>query len=164
MGIMTFTSIGRVDSLDQGIMERMPAYQYEVSPDTIYLPAGHVLHLELTGGSLLRCEGKLIDLHQLPNMVERHLYQAIKQDTIYFVSLRTARTASYSTYLSVKNIVLAQRNDRMNELSLQIAGEPYTDDMPSSYRKAIHIRLELGLLEWVPDESGIKLRMIRHSY
>jgi hypothetical protein len=165
IGVMAYMFLGNVEGqFIKGIAERLPPYQYEEPIDTIFLPAGHVLHLELPVGNDLFCEGKRIKLKQLPSLVERHLYRSIDKDTIFFVSLRTERAAAYPTYIAVKDILLAQQYDRLNELSLQNFGEPYSTDMPFSQRKALRKQLDLGLSEWMPDEGRERLKMLRRTW
>jgi hypothetical protein len=160
-GIMLYLFIGNVgDRFEKGVSEQLPIYRYEVSTDTIFLPASHVLHLELPVGGDVYCEGKRIKLEQLPKLVERHLYRAIGKDTIFFVSLRTERAAAYSVYLAVKDIVLAQQRDYLNELSLQSFREPYSEDMPFYQRKLLGQKQCLEMMEQLPDADEDRLQVV----
>ncbi|TXF91457.1 hypothetical protein FUA23_01825 [Neolewinella aurantiaca] len=141
----------------------MPYYNYEISSDTLFIPASHILHLDLIVENRIYCEGKHIELIQLEDLVNNHLYRAIDKDTIFFVSLHSERAATYETYLAVKDVVLTQQKGRLNELSLQIFGEPYSSDMHVSRKRILRQQLELGLLEWTLNDSGPQLVETRNG-
>lgn len=158
MGVLAYMFIGTPAVQLTGISTRLPPYQYEITEDTIFIPAKHILHLQLTGQQRIVCEGKPVSLPELTQLIERHLYQAIAQDTIYFVSLRTAREANYRTYIDVRDAILRQQADRKNELSLRWFNRVYSEDAPYAQRKKISEALELHLIEWEPQRDGAEER------
>lgn len=158
MGVLAYLFIGIPAEQLTGLSTRLPPYQYEITNDTVFIPSNHILHIQLASQRSIVCEGNPVSLPELTQLLERHLYQSISQDTIYFVSLRTSRDANYRIYVDVRDAIRHQQTDRLNELSLRWFNQEYSEDAPYAQWKKINEALELRLIEWEPQRDGVEER------
>ena len=77
-----------------------------------------------------------------------------ERPTKAIISLKNDRGTNYETYLEVYNELKAAYNQLWTDLSQRKYGVPYTDDLPTAYKREIRKEIPFVLSEAEPTAFG----------
>lgn len=144
---------------DKGITVKLPPWS-EDEPDITKLNKRNVYSVLVNAQNQLLVRGELANIDQLrENAMEFIANPQRREDlaekpTKAIISLKNDRGTEYDTYLRVYNELKAAYNELWDELSRKKYGVPYTDDLPTAYKKAIRAEIPFVLSEAEPTNFG----------
>ncbi|MFK7935133.1 MAG: ExbD/TolR family protein [Saprospiraceae bacterium] len=144
---------------DKGITVKLPPWS-EDEPDITKLKKRNVYSVLVNAQNQLLVRGELAQIDNLKeNAMEFIANPQRREDlaekpTKAIISLKNDRGTEYDTYLRVYNELKAAYTGLWDELARKKYGVPYSDDLPTAYKKAIRSEIPFVLSEAEPTNFG----------
>jgi biopolymer transport protein ExbD len=144
---------------DKGITVKLPPWSEE-EPDITKLKERNVFSVLVNAQNQILVRGELTRVRELKELAKEFIANPSKREdmaekpTMAIISLKNDRGTNYRTYLEVYNELKAAYNELWNDLSLKKYGVPYTEDMPTAYKREIRGEIPLVISEAEPTNFG----------
>lgn len=144
---------------DKGILVKLPPWSDE-EPDITQLKERNVYSVLVNAQDQLLVRGQSMQVGDLRENAKEFIMNPAKRPDLSespknaIISLKNDRGTSYEVYLSVYNELKGAYAELWDELSLARYGEPYSEEMPFSQRKAIRDEIPFVISEAEPTSFG----------
>lgn len=144
---------------DKGITVKLPPWS-DVPPPEIKLKARNVFPVLVNAENKLLVRGQEMKIEDLREFTKEFITNPnqradlAEKPTKALISLKNDRGTSYKTYIEVYNELKGAYNEIWEELSQRKFGRSYSDEMPTSMRRAIQDEVPLVLSEAEPTSFG----------
>ena len=144
---------------DKGITVKLPPWSEE-EPDITRLKERNVYAVLVNAQNQLLVRGQPMRVQELKNNAKEFIANPNRREdlaerpTRAIISLKNDRGTEYKTYLEVYNELKAAYNELWDELCQRKYGIPYSEDLPTAYRKAIKNEIPFVLSEAEPTNFG----------
>ena len=144
---------------DKGITVKLPPWS-EDEPDITRLKERNVYSVLVNAQNQLLVRGEPMRVQDLKTNAKEFIANPTRREdlaerpTRAIISLKNDRGTEYRTYLEVYNELKAAYNELWDELCQRKYGIPYSEDLPTAYRKAIKSEIPFVLSEAEPTNFG----------
>ena len=144
---------------DKGITVKLPPWSEE-EPDITRLKERNVYAVLVNAQNQLLVRGQPMRVQELKENAKEFIANPNRREdlaerpTRAIISLKNDRGTNYRTYLEVYNELKAAYNELWDELCQRKYGIPYSEDLPTAYRKAIKSEIPFVLSEAEPTNFG----------
>lgn len=144
---------------DKGITVKLPPWSEE-EPDITRLKERNVYAVLVNAQNQLLVRGQPMRVQELKENAKEFIANPNRREdlaerpTRAIISLKNDRGTNYKTYLEVYNELKAAYNELWDELCQRKYGIPYSEDLPTAYRKAIKSEIPFVLSEAEPTNFG----------
>lgn len=144
---------------DRGILVKLPPWSDE-EPDITKLKERNVYSVLVNAQDQLLVRGEPMRIRDLRENAKEFIANPRQRPDLAespknaIISLKNDRGTSYEAYLSVYNELKAAYQELWNELSERRYGQPYSEEMPFAYRKAIREEIPFVISEAEPTSFG----------
>lgn len=144
---------------DKGIMVKLPPWSEE-EPDVAKLKGRNVFAVLVNSQNQLLVRGELAKVDELRERAKEFIMNPAKREdlaerpTRAIISLKNDRGTAYKTYIEVYNELKAAYTELWDELSRRKFGVPYSEELPTAYKKAIRDEIPFVLSEAEPTAFG----------
>lgn len=144
---------------DKGITVKLPPWSEE-EPDITRLKERNVYAVLVNAQNQLLVRGQPMRVQDLKENAKEFIANPNRREdlaerpTRAIISLKNDRGTNYKTYLEVYNELKAAYNELWDELCQRKYGIPYSEDLPTAYRKAIKSEIPFVLSEAEPTNFG----------
>ena len=157
--LLIFFLVTTTLDIDKGITVKLPPWSEE-EPDITKLNKRNVYSVLVNAQNQLLVRGELMNVKELREKTKEFIANPQRREdlaerpTKAIISLKNDRGTKYETYLEVYNELKAAYNELWTEEAQRMYGEPYSDDMPLEYRKAIRAKIPFVISEAEPTNFG----------
>ena len=144
---------------DKGITVKLPPWSEE-EPDITRLKERNVYAVLVNAQNQLLVRGQPMRVQELKENAKEFIANPNRREdlaerpTRAIISLKNDRGTEYKTYLEVYNELKAAYNELWDELCQRKYGIPYSEELPTAYRKAIKSEIPFVLSEAEPTNFG----------
>jgi len=144
---------------DKGITVKLPPWSEE-EPDITRLKERNVYAVLVNAQNQLLVRGQPMRVQELKENAKEFIANPNRREdlaerpTRAIISLKNDRGTNYKTYLEVYNELKSAYNELWDELCQRKYGIPYSEDLPTAYRKAIKSEIPFVLSEAEPTNFG----------
>jgi biopolymer transport protein ExbD len=144
---------------DKGITVKLPPWSEE-EPDITRLKERNVYAVLVNAQNQLLVRGQPMRVQELKENAKEFIANPNRREdlaerpTRAIISLKNDRGTNYKTYLEVYNELKAAYNELWDELCQRKYGIPYSEELPTAYRKAIKSEIPFVLSEAEPTNFG----------
>lgn len=144
---------------DKGILVKLPPWSEE-EPDITQLKERNVYSVLVNAQNQLLVRGEPMRINDLRKNAKEFISNPRKRPDLAekpsraIISLKNDRGTNYDTYLEVYNELKAAYNELWDDLSRQKYGEPYSDDLPIAWIRAIKGEIPFVISEAEPTNFG----------
>lgn len=144
---------------DKGITVKLPPWSEE-TPDITQLKSRNVFAVLVNARNELLVRGEPMSIDVLRERAKEFIANPTNREdlaekpTKAIISLKNDRGTNYETYLSVYNELKAAYDELWTELSQRKYGVPYSEDLPTAWRKTIKDEIPMVLSEAEPTNFG----------
>lgn len=144
---------------DKGITVKLPPWS-EDEPDITRLKERNVYAVLVNAQNQLLVRGQPMRVQELKTNAKEFIANPNRREdlaerpTRAIISLKNDRGTNYKTYIEVYNELKAAYNELWDELCQRKYGIPYSEELPTAYRKAIKAEIPFVLSEAEPTNFG----------
>lgn len=144
---------------DKGITVKLPVWSEE-EPDITKLNKRNVYAVLVNAQNQLLVRNEPMRIDDLKNNAKEFIANPFnrpdlaEKPTKAIISLKNDRGTEYGTYLAVYNELKAAYNELWDELCLKKFGVPYSDDLPTAWKKAVRDEIPFVISEAEPTNFG----------
>lgn len=157
--LLIFFLVTTTIDVDKGITVKLPPWSDE-PPEIMQLKTRNVFSVLVNAQDQLLVRGELTDIVDLRERTKEFIANPLKRDDLStnpksaIISLKNDRGTSYSQYLAVYNELKAGYDELWDEECRRLYGIPYSDDLPTAYKRAIKEKIPMVLSEAEPTNFG----------
>lgn len=145
-GILGMVMMGLSPYEDMGISATLAPHFYETE-DTLKIPTTAILHLDIDAASQLYVDSTVYGYPQAEATICRYLESRVWQKKNAYLWIRVDRKARYHSYLALRDAIKRAERVLMDEKSIELYGEPFTEDFPFRWRMDIYRQVSICILE-----------------
>ena len=157
--LLIFFLVTTTIDIDKGITVKLPPWSDE-EVEATKLNSRNVFSVLVNAQDQLLVRGEPADIEQLRERTKEFIMNPRQQEdlaekpTKAIISLKNDRGTTYGQYLSVYNELKAAYNELWDEECKKMYGVPYSDDLPTAYKKAVRTKIPFVLSEAEPTNYG----------
>lgn len=157
--LLIFFLVTTTIDVDKGITVKLPPWSDE-PPEIQQLKSRNVFSVLANAQDQLLVRGELTDIGDLRERAKEFIANPLRREDLStdpknaIISLKNDRGTSYKQYLSVYNELKAAYDELWDEECQRLYGIPYSDDLPTAYKRAIKEKIPMVLSEAEPTNFG----------
>lgn len=147
---------------DKGISVRLPVWTEDIISTP--LNRNNVLTVKVNANNELMVEGEVFSIKELRVRAKEFILNPNKLENLpdspkkAIISLQNDRGTKYEAYIEVYNELKGAYNELWSDLSMQMYGIPYDEEMAVAMKKAIRSEIPFVLSEAEPTNYAEKLQ------
>ncbi len=157
--LLIFFLVTTTIDVDKGITVKLPPWSDE-PPEIQQLKTRNVFSVLVNAQDQLLVRGELADIDDLRERAKEFIVNPQRRDDLStnpknaIISLKNDRGTSYKQYVAVYNELKAAYDELWDEECQRLYGIPYSDDLPTAYKRAIKEKIPMVLSEAEPTNFG----------
>ncbi len=157
--LLIFFLVTTTIDVDKGITVKLPPWSDE-PPEIQKLKTRNVFSVLVNAQDQLLVRGELADIDELRERAKEFIANPQRRDDLStdpknaIISLKNDRGTSYKQYVAVYNELKAAYDELWDEECQRLYGIPYSDDLPTAYKRAIKEKIPMVLSEAEPTNFG----------
>ena len=157
--LLIFFLVTTTIDTDKGLLVLLPPWSEE-EVETTKLKERNVFSVLVNANNQLLVRGEPTDIKGLRERAKEFILNPARREdlsekpTKAIISLKNDRGTNYETYFTVYNELLGAYNELWTELSQQLYGVDYSDELSRAQRKEIKSRIPMVLSEAEPTAYG----------
>ncbi len=157
--LLIFFLVTTTIDVDKGITVKLPPWSDE-PPEIQQLRSRNVFSVLVNAQDQLLVRGELTEIDDLRERAKEFISNPQRRDDLStdpknaIISLKNDRGTSYKQYLAVYNELKGAYDELWDEECQRLYGIPYSDDLPTAYKRAIKDKIPMVLSEAEPTSFG----------
>lgn len=157
--LLIFFLVTTTIDVDKGITVKLPPWSDE-PPEIQKLKTRNVFSVLVNAQDQLLVRGELADIDELRERAKEFIANPQRREDLStdpknaIISLKNDRGTSYKQYVAVYNELKAAYDELWDEECQRLYGIPYSDDLPTAYKRAIKEKIPMVLSEAEPTNFG----------
>jgi biopolymer transport protein ExbD len=157
--LLIFFLVTTTIDVDKGITVKLPPWS-DTPPEIQQLRSRNVFSVLVNAQDQLLVRGELTEIDDLRERAKEFISNPQRREDLStdpknaIISLKNDRGTSYKQYLAVYNELKGAYDELWNEECQRLYGIPYSDDLPTAYKRAIKDKIPMVLSEAEPTSFG----------